>query len=91
MSSEHSLSEVVGEDATDPNEITYSDPSGAIFSMYTTRARKFDRENVENWKGGAQSILIFVRFRPPLTMAIAVYSQALIVPRLVFSLLRWHH
>ncbi|KAH9013845.1 hypothetical protein EDB85DRAFT_2215855, partial [Lactarius pseudohatsudake] len=27
--------------------------------MYITRALKFDDENVENWKGGADSILVF--------------------------------
>ncbi|KAN0130549.1 hypothetical protein V8E53_011635, partial [Lactarius tabidus] len=47
------------DDATSPNETTYSDPSGAIFSMYITRAVKFDREDVENWKGGAEGILVF--------------------------------
>jgi hypothetical protein len=31
--------------------------------MYITRAVKFDREDVENWKGGAEGILVFVRFR----------------------------
>ncbi|KAH9173682.1 hypothetical protein EDB89DRAFT_1884768 [Lactarius sanguifluus] len=46
-----------GDDTT-----TYSDPSGAIFSLYLARASKFDDENVENWKGGADSILVFVRF-----------------------------
>ena len=81
--------EDAGDDTTVPKETPYSDPSGTIFSMYTTRALKFDRKNVENWKGGAQGILIFVRFRPVLTMAIAVYSWALAIPRLVFSLLRW--
>ncbi|KAF8257179.1 hypothetical protein EI94DRAFT_1633304 [Lactarius quietus] len=44
---------------TTPNEATYSDPSGAIFSMYITRALKLDREIVENWKGGADGILVF--------------------------------
>ena len=66
------------EDAADvtsaPNETTYTDPSGAIFSMYITRALKFDRENVENWKGGADGILIFVRFSVALTM-ITVYTH----------------
>ncbi|KAH9007413.1 hypothetical protein EDB83DRAFT_2302232, partial [Lactarius deliciosus] len=38
---------------------TYSDPSGAIFSLYLARASKFDDENVENWKGGADDILVF--------------------------------
>ncbi|KAF8486401.1 hypothetical protein DFH94DRAFT_713162, partial [Russula ochroleuca] len=38
---------------------TYSDSSGAIFSMYITRAEKFDEENAENWKGGADGILVF--------------------------------
>ncbi|KAF8268502.1 hypothetical protein EI94DRAFT_1152566 [Lactarius quietus] len=47
------------DDATAPKEATYSDPSGAIFSMYITRALKFDDENVENWKGGAEGILVF--------------------------------
>ncbi|KAH8983787.1 hypothetical protein EDB86DRAFT_2811198, partial [Lactarius hatsudake] len=40
-------------------ETTHSDSSGAIFSMYITRAQEFDDENVENWKGGADSILVF--------------------------------
>ncbi|KAH9173683.1 hypothetical protein EDB89DRAFT_2228551 [Lactarius sanguifluus] len=41
--------------------ITNSSPSGAraIFSMYLTHASKFDDEDVENWKGGADDILIF--------------------------------
>ncbi|KAH9013834.1 hypothetical protein EDB85DRAFT_1876761, partial [Lactarius pseudohatsudake] len=30
--------------------------------MYLTRASKFDDEDVENWKGGADGILVFVRF-----------------------------
>ncbi|KAI9449822.1 hypothetical protein BJY52DRAFT_1419836 [Lactarius psammicola] len=42
-----------------PEEITYSDPSGAIFSMYITRAMKFDKENVDNWDGQANGILLF--------------------------------
>ncbi|KAH9033198.1 hypothetical protein EDB83DRAFT_1834103 [Lactarius deliciosus] len=44
---------------TTPKETTYSDSSGAIFSMYIDHAQKFDDENVENWKGGAESILLF--------------------------------
>ncbi|KAI9434959.1 hypothetical protein H4582DRAFT_2173490 [Lactarius indigo] len=51
--------ENTGDDTTTPKKTTYSDPSGAIFSMYITRALKFDDENVENWKGGADSILVF--------------------------------
>ncbi|KAH9008216.1 hypothetical protein EDB83DRAFT_2235680, partial [Lactarius deliciosus] len=43
-------------DATKP---TYSDRSGAVFSMYIDRARAFDNEDVENWEGGADSILVF--------------------------------
>ncbi|KAH9055001.1 hypothetical protein EDB87DRAFT_1834477 [Lactarius vividus] len=42
-----------------PKETTYSDSSGTIFSMYITRALDFDDENVENWKGGAEGILVF--------------------------------
>ena len=30
--------------------------------MYITRAQKFDEENAENWKGGAEGILVFVRW-----------------------------
>ena len=70
------IANMSSEDAADvssaPDETTYTDPSGAIFSMYITRALKFDRENVESWKGGADGILIFVRFSVALTMAIAV-------------------
>ena len=29
--------------------------------MYITRAQKFDEENAENWRGGAEGILVFVR------------------------------
>ena len=71
-----------GDDNTTPKETTYSDPSGAIFSMYITRALKFDDETVENWKIGADGILVFVRF------CTFVCLQALTVSRLVFSLLR---
>ena len=67
-------SEDAGEKTTAPNETTYIDPSGAIFSMYITRALKFDGENVENWQEGSQSILIFVRFSPALTMVVPVCS-----------------
>ena len=45
-----------------PEKATYSDSSGAIFSMYISRAQKFDEENAENWKGGAEGILVFVRW-----------------------------
>ena len=61
-------------DITAQKETKYSDPSGAIFSMYITRALKFDGENVENWQEGSQSILIFVRFSPALTMVVPVCS-----------------
>ena len=48
-----------GDDTAGPKE---TDPSGAIFSMYLARVRKFeDEKNVENWKGGADGILVFVR------------------------------
>jgi hypothetical protein len=45
-----------------PERTTYSDSSGSIFSMYISRAQKFDEENAENWKGGAEGILVFVRW-----------------------------
>ncbi|KAH9037337.1 hypothetical protein EDB84DRAFT_1577617, partial [Lactarius hengduanensis] len=42
-----------------PEKTTYSDSSGAIFSMYIDRAQKFDKENVDNWNGQANGILVF--------------------------------
>ncbi|KAI9439621.1 hypothetical protein H4582DRAFT_1538334 [Lactarius indigo] len=42
-----------------PEKTTYNDSSGAIFSIYNTQAQKMDEENVENWKGIADRILIF--------------------------------
>src|SRR6266702_2922077 len=45
-----------------PEKPTYSDSSGAIFSMYIDRAQTFDKENVDNWDGQANGILLFVRF-----------------------------
>ena len=49
-----------GDDTDAPKE---ADPSGAILSMYLTRVQKFeDEKNVENWKGGADGILVFVCF-----------------------------
>ena len=82
-------SQNAGDDTTAPKETTYSDPSGAIFSMYITRALKFDDENVENWKGGADGILVFVCFRAAPTMTAVVRLQALTLSRLASSLLRW--
>ncbi|KAH9007407.1 hypothetical protein EDB83DRAFT_2236509, partial [Lactarius deliciosus] len=38
---------------------TYSDSSGAIFSIYITHAQKLDEDNVGNWKVVADNILIF--------------------------------
>ena len=51
------------DDGAPPPETTgFRDPAAAIFSMYLTRVKKFDDENVENWKGGAEGVLVFVRF-----------------------------
>ena len=55
-----------------PENTTYDDSSGAIFSMYITQAQKLDEENVENWTGVADRILIFVRFETALSLAISV-------------------
>ena len=44
-----------------PSGTSFGDSSGAIFNMYTTRAQEFDKENVQNWKEGADTILVFVR------------------------------
>jgi hypothetical protein len=32
-----------------------------LFSMYLSRAEKFDKEQSESWKGNADGILVFVR------------------------------
>ena len=42
---------------------TYSDSSGALFSMYLSRAENYDKERAESWKANADGILIFVRPR----------------------------
>lgn len=38
---------------------TYSDSSGALFSMYLSRAENYDKEIAESWKADADGILIF--------------------------------
>ena len=43
-----------------PEKPTYSDSSGAIFSMYIAKGQKFDKENADNWDGQANGILLFV-------------------------------
>ena len=43
-----------------PEKPTYSDSSGAIFSMYIDKGQKFDKENADNWDGQANGILLFV-------------------------------
>ncbi|KAH8983808.1 hypothetical protein EDB86DRAFT_2833803 [Lactarius hatsudake] len=50
---------VKSDDVATPEKTTYNDSSGAIFSIYITQAQKMDEENVENWKGIADRILIF--------------------------------
>ncbi|KAH9013827.1 hypothetical protein EDB85DRAFT_2098094, partial [Lactarius pseudohatsudake] len=47
------------DDNITPEKATYSDSSGAIFSIYIAHANKLDDDNVENWKGVADRILIF--------------------------------
>ncbi len=59
------------------SQTTYSDSSGPIFSMYNTRVQKFDEENVENWKGSAESILVFVCIHPVLTVTMVIYLPLL--------------
>jgi hypothetical protein len=44
-----------------PQGANYGDSSGALFSMYLTRAEKFDKEQSESWKANADGILVFVR------------------------------
>ncbi|KAH9987294.1 hypothetical protein BJV74DRAFT_774142, partial [Russula compacta] len=42
-----------------PQGTNYGDSSDALFSMYLSRAEKFDKEQSESWKGNADSILVF--------------------------------
>lgn len=42
-------------------ESSYTDGSGALFSMYLDRAEEEDRRVAESWKGDADGILVFVR------------------------------
>ena len=42
-------------------DANYGDSSNALFSMYLSRAEKFDKEQSESWKGNADGILVFVR------------------------------
>src|SRR6266851_8961964 len=44
-------------------EPSYTDGSGALFSMYLDRAEEEDQKAVERWKGDADGILVFVRCR----------------------------
>ena len=43
-------------------ESSYTDGSGALFSMYLNRAEEEDKKAAERWKGDADGILVFVRF-----------------------------
>jgi hypothetical protein len=52
-----------------PEQPTYSDFSGAIFSIDVNRAQKSDKENADNWEGQTNGILLFVRSFPvPISM-----------------------
>jgi hypothetical protein len=42
-------------------ESSYTDGSGALFSMYLDRAEEEDIKAAERWKGDADGILVFVR------------------------------
>ncbi len=72
-----------------PEKTTYSDSSGTIFSMYISRAQKFDEENAENWKGGAEGILVFVRRLFNIQSSGWLFVYPLLAFRLVFLHLLW--
>ncbi|KAI0300852.1 hypothetical protein BC826DRAFT_905448, partial [Russula brevipes] len=42
-----------------PQGAHHGDSSGALFSMYLSRAEKFDKERSESWQGNADGILVF--------------------------------
>ncbi|KAH9016598.1 hypothetical protein EDB85DRAFT_2205055 [Lactarius pseudohatsudake] len=72
-----------GDGTTAPKEITYSDSSGTIFSMYINRALEFDDENVENWKGDWPLLFYgrhFYRYElPELAARSNITTQSLLV------------
>lgn len=49
------------DDAVTPVKPTYSDPSGAIFSMYLNRSDKVDEFDLGDWKASVDKALVFVR------------------------------
>lgn len=58
--------------------------------MYINRAQKFDEENAENWKGGAEGILVFVRWLSNYHwQGMDAYLPTSLAFRPVFSHLLW--
>ena len=43
------------------SESEYTDSSSTLFSLYLSHAEKYDRDQTEGWKAGADGILVFVR------------------------------
>jgi len=66
--------QITDDDSPSPrtNGYRYRDPAAAILSMYLPRVQKLEDENVENWKGNAEGILVFVRFCCAPTVAISL-------------------
>jgi hypothetical protein len=46
------------------SQAEYTDSSSALFSLYLSHAEKYDRDQTESWKAGADGILVFVRSPP---------------------------
>jgi hypothetical protein len=57
--------------------------------IYSSRAQKFDEENAEYWKGGAEGILVFVRWLFNYQSSATVLTYSLFAFRPVFSHLPW--
>ena len=65
------------DNVVEPPNSTYRDSSGPIFSLYIRLSQKFDKETTENWKGGAEGILVFVCSDPDYSIRTFAHLHAI--------------
>jgi hypothetical protein len=46
---------------TSESDSSFTDSSSTLFSLYLSHAEKYDKDQAESWKAGADGILLFVR------------------------------
>ena len=46
---------------TTESDSPFTDSSSTLFSLYLSHAEKYDKDQAESWKAGADGILVFVR------------------------------